>query len=72
MVQTNKTQGKHLFVSISTIILRKTKKSPNLEPYVVVVSYTLWCFSFSISEAVLLSLEDFPFVLCFGGGVSLY
>ena len=72
MVQSNKTQGKHLFVSISTIILRKTNKSPNLEPYVVLVSYTLWCFSFFISEAVLLSLEDFPFVLCFGGGVSLY
>ena len=50
----------------------KTNKSPNLEPYVVLVSYTLWCFSFFISEAVLLSLEDFPFVLCFGGGVSLY
>ena len=45
---------------ISTKLLRKTGKSPNLEPYVVLVSYTLWCFSFFISEAVLLSLEDFP------------
>ena len=35
----------------------------NLETYVVLVSYNLWCFSFFISEAVLLSLEDFPFVL---------
>ena len=29
----------------------------NLETYVVLVSYTLWCFSFYIREAVLLSLE---------------
>ena len=57
---------------ISTKLLRKTNKSPNHEPYVVLVSYTLWCFSFFISEAVLLSLEErLPFVLCFGGGVSL-
>ena len=35
----------------------------NLETYVVLVSYNLWCFSFFISEAFLLSLEDFPFVL---------
>ena len=41
----------------------KTNKSPNLETYVVLVSYNLWCFSFFISEAFLLSLEDFPFVL---------
>ena len=31
---------------ISTKLLRKTNESPNLETYVVLVSYTLWCFSF--------------------------
>ena len=54
---------------ISTKLLRKTNKSPNLEPYVVLVSYTLWCFSFFISEAVLLSLEAFPLVLRPGGSI---
>ena len=44
----------------------------NLETYVVLVSYTLWCFSFYIKEAVSVVPWDFPLVFCFGGGVSLY
>ena len=72
MVQTNKKSRKTCLFLLVLNYWEKTNKTPNLEPYVVLVSYTLWCFSFFISEAVLLSLEDFPFVLCFGGGVSLY
>ena len=72
MMQTNKKSRKTCLFLLVLYYWEKTNKSPNLEPYVVLVSYTLWCSSYYISEAVLLSLEDFPFVLCFGGGVSLY
>ena len=72
MMQTNKKSRKTCLFLLVLYYWEETNKSPNLEPYVVLVSYTLWCSSYYISEAVLLSLEDFPFVLCFVGGVKQY
>ena len=60
-----------MFLSVQFYWEKQTSLQ-NLETYVVLVSYTLWCFSFYIREAVSVVPWDFPLVFCFGGGVSLY